>query len=117
MYVDGHEREDVVEYSQNVFVPQWQCYEAMARWWNPDGQEEGDVWERVFVAGPGGKIIVVWRHDESTFYANGRRRLRHIHNSETAKPYAKGEGISMMVADLISLDYGWLTSKVIGSDR
>ena len=117
MYMDGHEREDVVEYRQNVFVPQWQCYEAMARWWNPDGQEEGDVWERVFVAGPGGKIIVVWRHDESTFYANDRRRLRHVHNSETAKPYAKGEGISMMVADLISLDYGWLTSKAIGSDR
>jgi hypothetical protein len=29
---------------------------------------------------------------------------------ETAKPYAKGEGPSQMVADMVSADYGWLHS-------
>jgi len=27
---------------------------------------------------------------------------------ETAKPYAKGDGVSFMVTDFISADYGWL---------
>jgi hypothetical protein len=30
--------------------------------------------------------------------------------SETAKPYAKGEGHSLMVADFVSADHGWLCS-------
>lgn len=33
-----------------------------------------------------------------------------MHKSEAAKPYAKGEGASQMVADLVSADYGWLWS-------
>lgn len=53
---------------------------------------------------------VVWFHDESTFYANDRRRSRWVHKSETAVPYAKGEGASLMVADFVSADYGWLCS-------
>jgi hypothetical protein len=31
-----------------------------------------------------------------------------VHGDEAAKPYAKGEGASHMVADLVSADYGWL---------
>ena len=33
-----------------------------------------------------------------------------MHGDEAAKPYAKGEGASHMVADLVSADYGWLQS-------
>src|SRR6267154_5257164 len=33
-----------------------------------------------------------------------------MHKSETAVPYAKGEGASLMVADMVSPDYGWLQS-------
>lgn len=52
----------------------------------------------------------MWWHDESTFYANDRRKTRWVHESETAVPYAKGEGPSQMIADLVSADYGWLRS-------
>ena len=35
---------------------------------------------------------------------------RWIHKDEKPKPYAKGEGASQMVADLVSADYRWLQS-------
>jgi hypothetical protein len=31
-----------------------------------------------------------------------------VHKTENAIPYAKGEGASMMIADMISPNYGWL---------
>ncbi|KAG1748879.1 uncharacterized protein EDB91DRAFT_1244688 [Suillus paluster] len=46
----------------------------------------------------------------STYYANDHRKIRWVHKSETAVPYAKGEGASLMVADMVSPDYGWLQS-------
>ena len=58
-----------------------------------------------------GRWIVIWVHDESTFYANDRHVLHWVHSSESAKPYAKGEGASQMVADFVSPDYGWLREK------
>ncbi|KAJ7699677.1 hypothetical protein B0H17DRAFT_849522, partial [Mycena rosella] len=91
MYSDGHEREDVVEYQQKVLIPQWAELSKYTRKFTEDGDE------RTFIVAPDGKILVIWRHDESIFYANDRRKLRWVHSSETAKPYAKGEGASMMV--------------------
>lgn len=52
----------------------------------------------------------MWFHDESTFYANDQQKLRWVHQSEKAVPQPKGEGTSLMVADFISADYGWLQS-------
>jgi len=59
----------------------------------------------------GTRRVVVWYHDESTFYAHDRRQKRWVHKSENAKPYAKGEGHSLMVADFYSPEYGWLQPK------
>ena len=106
-YVDGHEREDVVTYRQKIFLPHWKAIEPSLRTWTPDGTAE-DV--------PGGtphtgnQKTVVWFHDESTFYANDRRKRRWVHKAETPVPRAKGEGASLMVSDFISADYGWLRS-------
>jgi hypothetical protein len=55
--------------------------------------------------------VVVWFHDESTFYANNRRKVHWVHLSEGAVPKPKGEGASIMVAHFVSADYGWLQSK------
>jgi hypothetical protein len=99
-YVDGHEREDVVAYRQNVFLPRWANIKAWTRDWS-NGQPDPLPHERK---------VVVWFHDESTFYANDRRVACWVHKDEAAKPYAKGEGASQMVADLVSADYGWLRS-------
>ncbi|KAJ6565677.1 hypothetical protein B0H10DRAFT_1719655, partial [Mycena sp. CBHHK59/15] len=95
MYSDRHEREDIVDYQHNEFLPRWAELQAM--------EELDKVWdkeemERTFIAAPDGRIIVIWRHDECIFYANDRCKIRWVHAGEKAKPYAKGEGASMMVA-------------------
>ncbi|PPQ91313.1 hypothetical protein CVT25_006593 [Psilocybe cyanescens] len=59
---------------------------------------------------PGCRRIIIWYHDESTFYAHDRRQKRWVHSSETAKPYKKGEGASQMVAKFFSAEYGFLRS-------
>jgi hypothetical protein len=99
-YVDGHEQEDVVDYRQNVFLPRWANIKACTQDWSncqPDPL-------------PHKRKVVVWFHNELTFYANDRRVARWVHSNEAAKPYAKGEGASHMVADLVSANYGWLRS-------
>ncbi|KAJ6610922.1 hypothetical protein B0H10DRAFT_2224629 [Mycena sp. CBHHK59/15] len=75
-------------------------------------EELDEVWdkeemERTFIAAPDGRIIVISRHDECIFYTNDHRKIRWVHAGEKAKPYAKGEGASMMVAPFI-LENGWL---------
>ncbi|KAG2357755.1 hypothetical protein BDR07DRAFT_1490342 [Suillus spraguei] len=89
-YVDGHEREDVVTYHQK----------------EDDVMVEEDLDEL-----PRHRRVVVWFHDESTFYAHDRHDVRWVHSTEAAVPKPKGEGASLMVAHFVSADYGWLQSK------
>jgi hypothetical protein len=100
-YADGHEREDVVEYRNKVFLPALLELEPRLRKWAKDGTE---------IPSSADDRVVIWWHDESIFYAHDRRKLRWVRNTETAKPYAKGEGVSLMVADFVSADYGFLRS-------
>jgi hypothetical protein len=103
-YIDGHEREDVVTYRQAKFLPTIAELEWNLRTWK-DGIEEAKA------EGPlNCRIAVIWWHDESTFYANDRRKVYWVHKDETAVPRLKGEGASLMVADFVSADYGWLRS-------
>ncbi|KAJ3714411.1 hypothetical protein C8R42DRAFT_747670, partial [Lentinula raphanica] len=55
-----------------------------------------------------GHRVVVWFHDESIFYANDRRIACWVFEAASPTPYAKGEGVSLIVADFVSADYGWL---------
>jgi hypothetical protein len=103
-YVDGHEREDVVAYRQQVYIPAWQEWQARMRTW------EGENMTTEQRSSVTGRRVVVWHHDESIFYANDRRKVRWVHDSEKAMPVTKGEGASLMVADFVSADYGWLCS-------
>ncbi|KAF8221017.1 hypothetical protein L208DRAFT_1536349 [Tricholoma matsutake] len=103
-YVDGHERKDVVDYCQKTFLPIWMSIEVRTRKWTDDQKDE------LIREQPANLCIVVWFHDESTFYANDCRKLRWVHKSETAVPCPKGEGASLMVSDFVSADYGWLRS-------
>ena len=109
-YVDGHEREDVVAYRQNVFLPQMAELEARTRTWKNGIDEEQKPWPNDMDDGPHPfqDRTVVWHHDESTFYANDRRQVRWVHRDETTVPHAKGEGASLMVSDFVLADYGWL---------
>jgi len=98
-FVDGHEQEDVVNYRQPVFLPAQEEVQLKLRTWDKENVEEVGVLLQ-------DRHTVVWHHDESTFYANDRRKIRWVHKGETAVPYAKGEGVSLMVADFVSADYG-----------
>ena len=112
MYQDGHERADVVEYRQNVFLPAWTRFEDRMRVWTDDDIHFKIDEVRVpnSESRPDIKNVVVWFHDESTFYAHDRRSQRWVHTTEGPKPQQKGEGISLMVAHFVSADYGYLQS-------
>lgn len=104
-YIDGHEREDVVAYRQEIFLPTLANHEDRIRTYDRDGNTIPYSGPR-----PMTRRLVIWFHDESTFYANDRRRVFWVHKDEKAVPEPKGEGPSLMVADFISADYGWLGS-------
>ena len=101
-YVDGHEREDVVLYRTKVFLPKWKKFMNQMATWDKELNE--------YLPSDGGKRIIAWFHDESVFYAHDRRKKGWYHKDSSAKPYAKGEGASLMIADFVSADFGWLTS-------
>jgi hypothetical protein len=102
-YADGHEREDVVYYREQVFLPQWHKIQDRMESWTKEGTPE----PRNPMRGP---HVIAWFHDESIFYAHDRRKKGWYHKDAPAKPYTKGEGASVMIADYVSADFGWLCS-------
>ncbi|KAF7371574.1 hypothetical protein MVEN_00012800 [Mycena venus] len=102
-YSDGHERPDVVAYRQGQFLPAWWKLRARMDSWSRENLPE-------FGPNLPGKRVVVWFHDETIFYAHDRRQKSWYHKDAPAKPYSKGEGVSLMIADFVSSRYGWLRS-------
>ena len=108
-YVDGHERADVVWYRQNVFLKRWTEMEDQMCTWDEDSSSSSSN----SPSGPAALYhcrTVTWHHDECVFYANDRRTSRWVHKDASPKPYMKGEGVSVMVSDYVSADYGFLRS-------
>ncbi|KAG2341731.1 hypothetical protein BDR05DRAFT_837870, partial [Suillus weaverae] len=92
-FVDSHKRSDVVAYRQLMFLPVWAELLLWTQIYGTDGnkcQAQPTTTHQV----------IVWNHDESTYYVNDCRGIQWLHNSETAVPYAKGEGALLMVADM-----------------
>ncbi|KIM76321.1 hypothetical protein PILCRDRAFT_12915 [Piloderma croceum F 1598] len=89
-------------YRQHVFLPAWRCAQARTQDFSREHKEDQPS------PLPSQWHTVIWFHDESTFYANDRRKTRWVSKEETAILQLKGEGISQMVADMVSADYGWL---------
>ena len=101
-YSDGHERADVVQYRDQIFIPEWKEIEPRIQKWSKENEPE---------AGPlPGQRIIPWFHDETVFYAHDRRKQGWYHKDAPATPYMKGEGASLMIADFVSVDFGWLKS-------
>ncbi|KIJ30460.1 hypothetical protein M422DRAFT_187160, partial [Sphaerobolus stellatus SS14] len=104
MYIDGHEWEDIVEYCNTIFIPLWKSIECWMMTWTSDNVQIEPL--------DSTKLrIVLLTHDESTFYANDRRKTRWIHKNEKAELVRKGEGAFITVSDFCSPDLGWLKSK------
>ncbi|KAJ7097672.1 hypothetical protein C8R44DRAFT_643180, partial [Mycena epipterygia] len=103
-YVDGHERPDVVYYRDNIYLPR--LFDLNKRVFIFDN--DGNPLDNLDVLKETGRRVIIWYHDESVFYAHDRQHRTWYHKDSPAKPYAKGEGHSFMVADYFSSDFGWL---------
>jgi hypothetical protein len=107
MYLDGHERSDVVEYRQ-AFVERWMGHERRFHRWDHNGIE---LPRPIGFAVPGviGRFrLILVTHDESTFFQNDERNTGWSHTTSKSKPKAKGNGQTLMVSDFLTPDWGRL---------
>lgn len=111
MYIDGHEREDVVK-DRKEFVDRFvNQYAPRMSIWDNDGNETPPRHDPTLnLQGQVYKVILV-THDESTFYANDRQKTRWVHESQKATPERKGEGPSIMLSDFLTSEWGRLRSR------
>ena len=104
MYIDGHEREDVVEY-RNQFIKRWREYEKRMDTYNDNRNVELTPSGCPVPQGHQFWLILV-THDESTFYANNRGKTKWSHVSEKVALQKKGEGALLMILDMLTLEWG-----------
>ena len=103
-YIDGHECADVVAYHQQKFLPLLAALDHALRTWTHGGPSVPTG--HALITRP----TVLWYHDESVFSGNDRRKVYWVPKGAKAVPQPKGEGPTLMVADFVSADYGWLRS-------
>ena len=71
VYIDGHERADVVKCRQEEFIPRWISYERRLLRFQEDGSHELPS-----ILQPGEKPFIFITHIESTFLSNdGKQRM------------------------------------------
>ena len=104
LYFDGHERPDVVEYRQNVFVPQMKryCCRIVEYVVGDVGKERQKVVENCVE-----RRLVLVSHDESTTQANDGKKKSWVHENEHALK-KKGVGWGIHQSDVICSTTGWL---------
>ena len=102
VYMDGHERVDVVDYRQKFFLP------AMAEFEKRMAQYEGPELKRIPpTLAPGEREIIPNFHDESTFHGNEESRSAWLRNDE--QPLRKkGRGKLIHVSAFINPETGRL---------
>ena len=109
MYIDGHEREDVVEYRRG-FVHRFKEYERRFHAWDNAGNELPCPTGFPVPGAMGRFRLILITHDELTFYQNDQRQV-HWGCPGEGVPKPKGEGASIMVSDFLSPDWGRLRDK------
>ena len=84
--MDGHERGDVVEYRQDVFLPLMAKFEArMVHFDGPELQQMKPI------LNPGEREIILNFHDESSFHAN--EEVRNLWLRKGEQPPKRGGGV------------------------
>jgi hypothetical protein len=96
----------VVEYRTQIYIPR--IVELEKRCWYLDQVTGEFVPPRVPLPS---RRVIKWWHDESIFYAHDRRKSGWYHKDCDHPPQKKGEGVSFMVADFFSADFGWLEGQ------
>jgi hypothetical protein len=104
MYIDRHEREDVVNYHKK-FVERWKEYKKRFMIYDNEGQVVSQPQQGFAVPGVWFCLILV-THDESTFYENDRRKTKWVHKKEKAVAEKKEEGQLIMASDFLTVEWG-----------
>ena len=103
LYFDGHEREDVVEYRQNVFLPLMQEYSKRLVFFEVGNVEE----ESKMNLPPGVSKLVLLAHDEMTAQSNDDTNMSWVLDGEQPLK-KKGVGRGLHQSDVICSTKGWL---------
>ena len=106
MYIDGHEREDVVAY-RCAFVEQWKTYDMCFHRWDNDGFELPCLTGFAVPDGLPFQLVLI-THDESTFYQNDQRKTVWVQKTSRPTPQPKGDGQSIMISDFLTSEWGRL---------
>ncbi|KAJ6578568.1 hypothetical protein B0H19DRAFT_1208166 [Mycena capillaripes] len=92
MYIDRHEREDVVAY-RKAFCLRWKEYEKRMVLYDNDGNVMSQPSGFIVPQGPRFRLVAI-THDESTFFARDRRKEE-----------------SLMISDFLTVKWGRLTHE------
>ena len=104
LYFDGHERPDVVEYRQKVFVPQMKEHRCrIVEYVVGDVEKEKIKPVENYVE----RHLVLVSHDESTTQANDGMKKSWVHENEHVLK-KKGVGRGIHQSDVICSTVGWL---------
>ena len=104
LYFDGHERPDVVDYCQKVFLPAMAKHRRRLVEYSPENVEKlGDKVVNNYVE----RILVLMAHDESTTQANDSQGQTWVLDGEHAIK-KKGPGRGLHQSDCICSTIGWL---------
>ena len=99
MYIDGHEREDVVAY-RHEFVERWKTYEKRFHQWDDDGHELPCPNGFPVPDGPPFRLVLI-THNKSTFYQNDRHKTAWAQKTGRPMPQPKGDGQLIMVSNFL----------------
>ena len=107
MYIDGHERADVVQYRE-AFMQRFKQYERRFHLWDDNGVELPPPHGFPVPEAAGRFRLILVTHDESTFFQNDQRKTCWDHNGSSKTPRPKGDGHSLMISDFLTADWGRL---------
>ncbi|KAH9068308.1 hypothetical protein EDB83DRAFT_2518668 [Lactarius deliciosus] len=105
LYFDGHEREDVIEYHQNVFLPLMQEYAKQLVFF-----EVGNTEKEGKLNPPPNLLtrkLVLLAHDEMTAQSNDNEKMSWVLDGEQPLK-KKGVGRGLHQSDVICSTKGWL---------
>jgi hypothetical protein len=99
VYEDGHEREDVVEYREKVFLPLMASLERRSVTFEPAEGGEWNVIQPTLLAGE--RRVIFYFHDESCFHQKDFQKVTWQHHTQQKIP-TKGMGRLIHVSDFVT---------------
>ncbi|KAI8852552.1 hypothetical protein BC829DRAFT_440678 [Chytridium lagenaria] len=111
IFMDGHERKDVVSYRQNVFLPKMsEIFRVSPDYTSADKDKDDMGVEMIPELQSGEKLVRNIFQDEAIFYSNDNGTMQWCRKGEqTIMPKTKGEGI--MVSAFLLESHGILKDE------